>query len=147
MLLLLSSYVEDLAAHIDKLSGKQTDEHIGESYSPLESLYSVVPILAQICNDGNASGNKSSASRDPQHSPRSQSRSPAGRSRTDHGQAPEDADVIDRLLLERTVDLINQVVQVNSSCDCPALHFVAAAEKCADVHADDGTGSTSAAHV
>jgi hypothetical protein len=58
---------------------------MGESYMPLESLYSVVPILAKICNDGGVD------------------------------QDGADADVIDRLLLERTVDLINQVVQARQA--------------------------------
>jgi len=113
VLLLLSSYVEDLAAHIDQLSGKQTSEHKGESYSPLESLYSVVPILAQICNDGNDRKNARSTqsrSRDSQASPRGRSRSPDGYNK-EGSRELNDADVIDRLLLERTVDLINQVVQ------------------------------------
>lgn len=111
VLLLLSSYVEDLAAHIDSLSGKESANHMGDSYSPLESLYSVVPILAQICNDGNK-GRKAQSS-----SPRNRGKSPDGRNTKP--EPCDDADVIDRLLLERTVDLINQVVQVHRDCLCP----------------------------
>ena len=121
MLLLLSSYVEDLAAHIDSLSGKESANHMGEEYSPLESLYSVVPILAQICNDGN---NGRSARRS---SPRSRSKSPNGRNTKP--DANDDPDVIDRLLLERTVDLINQVVQVHRDCCWPVAPVVAAVYK------------------
>ena len=114
-MLLLSSYVEDLAAYIDQLSGQRTAGHKGESYSPLESLYSVVPILAQICNDGNDRKNAStpSRSRDSQASSRSSGDS-------------NDADVIDRLLLERTVDIINQVVQVHRICRCSAYAITVA---------------------
>ena len=110
MLLLLSSYVEDLAAHIDSLSGKQTTQHMGESYSPLESLYSVLPILAQICNDGNTKRKSRAASS--QSDQPSRSRTTNDVDQNDVTTPGEESDVIDRLLLERTVDLINQVVQV-----------------------------------
>lgn len=106
VLLLLSSYVEDLASHIDELSGKKTSQHMGgENYNPLESLYSVVPILAQICNDGNKGSNSGSAGNGSAGSGGSGGGGAGG------GGGGTDADVIDRLLLERTVDLINQVVQ------------------------------------
>jgi hypothetical protein len=109
VLLLLSSYVEDLASHIDELSGKKTSQHMGgENYNPLESLYSVVPILAQICNDGNKGSNSGSAGNG---SAGSGGSGGGGAGGGGGGGGGTDADVIDRLLLERTVDLINQVVQ------------------------------------
>ena len=55
VLLLLSSYVEDLASHIDDLSGRPALEQDGD-YMPLESLYSCVPVLAAICNDSDGDG-------------------------------------------------------------------------------------------
>ena len=55
-----------------------------DAYMPLESLYSVVPILADISQDGNdVSGVK--------------------------------ADNIDRLILERNLDLINQVRAIETT--------------------------------
>ena len=139
VLLLLSSYVEDLAAHIDSLSGKESSDHMGDSYSPLESLYSVVPILAKICNDG-------SNGRTPRSlSPRTRSKNRGGRNeRSDF----EDADVIDRLLLERTVDLINQVVQVHRVCRAQSRPLLSQATNGTDISSDnDATGSASSAHV
>jgi hypothetical protein len=114
VLLLLSSYVEDLASHIDELSGKKTSQHMGgENYNPLESLYSVVPILAQICNDGNKGSNSGSAGNGSAGGGGSSSGGGGGGGggAGGGGGGGTDADVIDRLLLERTVDLINQVVQ------------------------------------
>lgn len=55
-----------------------------DGYMPLESLYSVIPILAEICQDGTP-------------------------------EAGSKNDAIDRLLLERNLDIINQVVQARQA--------------------------------